>query len=263
VPGALDSKEDQQMPVDLQGRVAVVTGTGAIGGAVVAALAGSGADVAVWDRSASALAEVADTAASLHEVDVRDEQDVARVAALTVENHGGVDILVNSAAVATFAPVETMDLAMWRETIDVNLTGVFLVCRALIAPMAARGGGSIINFASIGGLRGEPEYSHYCASKFGVIGFSQSLAREVGDRGIRVNAVAPGAIASPMNTVTMERDARRLGTSVESIEERIVQRVSLRRIGAPADVARVVLFLASDLSGYVSGETVSITGGVF
>jgi NAD(P)-dependent dehydrogenase (short-subunit alcohol dehydrogenase family) len=251
------------MGIDLEGKVAVVTGTGAIGRSVAAGLAEAGATVAVWDRSAEALAGVADTVASVTEIDVRDADAIGRVADLTVQKHGGIDILVNSAAIATFAPVERMDVATWRETIDVNLTGVFLCCRAVIAPMAARGGGSIVNFASIGGLRGEPEYSHYCASKFGVIGFTQSLAREVGDRGIRVNAVAPGAIASPMNTVTMDRDARRMGVPLATIEERIVQRVSLRRLGVPDEVARVVLFLTSELADYVSGETISITGGVF
>jgi NAD(P)-dependent dehydrogenase (short-subunit alcohol dehydrogenase family) len=140
---------------------------------------------------------------------------------------------------------------------------VFLVCRSLLGALRVNGGGSIVNISSVGGLRGEPEFAAYCSSKFAVMGFTQSLAREVGEFGIRVNAVCPGAVASQMNTETMARDARRLGVSVDDIEAKIIARTSLRRLVDPTDIANAVVFLTSDLASCVTAESVSVTGGVF
>jgi NAD(P)-dependent dehydrogenase (short-subunit alcohol dehydrogenase family) len=257
-----DTDRRGRLGVDLTGKVAAVTGTGAIGAAIITRLAGAGAAVTAWDRSADALAGVRDAKAT-RVVDVTSAESLAAAAAATVAAFGGIDILVTTAAVATFAPVAEMSPDLWRETIEINLTGAFLSCQAVLGSMIARGGGSIVNISSIGGQRGEPRFAHYCASKFGVIGLSQSLAREVGESGIRVNCVAPGAIDSPMNTDTLLRDAGQLGVSLAEVEEMVRRKVSLRRIGATDDVADAELFLASDLAGYVTGETVSVNGGVF
>lgn len=247
----------------LEGRSAVVTGGGDIGMVIARRLAEHGARTEVWDVSETALAAAAAAGLGDRAVDVSDRGQVEEAAARTWDEHGPVTALVNTAAVARFGSVAEIDPAEWQETIDVNLTGVFWVCRAFAPLMAAAGGGSIVNISSIGGLRGEPDFSGYCASKFGVIGLTQSLAREVGPAGVRVNAVCPGAVASEMNTATMARDARLHGASVAEIEDRIVARTALRKLVQPGEVADAVAFLASDMASGITAESLSVTGGVF
>jgi NAD(P)-dependent dehydrogenase (short-subunit alcohol dehydrogenase family) len=249
----------------LDGRTAVVTGAGDIGAVVARELRAHGARLVVWDRSAEALArleaEVGDRVTT-RVMDVTSAESVAAAAAETATVAGAPDVLVNTAAIATFAPVAEMPVEAWRHTIEVNLTGVFMTCRFLVPHMIGRRQGSIVNISSIGGLRGEPEFSHYCASKFGVIGFSQSLAQEVGEHGIRVNCVCPGAVESAMNTDTMARDARRLRVPIEEIQDRIVAKTALRRLATPRDVANAVVFFASDLSSFITGAALTVAGGI-
>ena len=246
----------------LEGRRAVVTGAGDIGSVVARRLHDHGASVEVWDASAAALAGVAADGLVVRQLDVTDRSAV-RAAAEDAVSEAPVNVLANTAAVARFGSVAELDPDHWQETIDVNLTGVYLCCRAFVGLMAAAGGGSIVNISSIGGLRGEPDFASYCASKFGVIGLTQSLAREVGSFGIRVNAVCPGAVESQMNTETMARDARRYGITVEDVEQRILARTALGRLVQPSDVADAVVFLGSDLSSCITAESLSVTGGVF
>ena len=253
------------MTMLLADQVAVVTGAGDIGSVVAATLRDHGAKVTVWDRSPEALTQVT----SLHPdikvdvVDVVDETAAATGAQRIIDEMDQIDILVNTAAVATFAPLAEMTRADWQTTIDVNLTGVFSCCQAVVPHLTARGSGSIVNISSIGGLRGEPEFSHYCASKFGVIGLSESLAREVGPSGVRVNCVCPGAVESTMNTDTMARDARRLDTTVDDIQKRIEDKTALRRLVQPVDVANAVVFLSSNLASSITGVAIPVTGGIF
>lgn len=247
----------------LSGRRTVVTGAGDIGSAIVSTLTAHGAQVEVWDNSPDALARVAADRVTTRTVDLTDADAVRRAADDAADALGGVDSLVTSAAIARFGMAEDMDLDDWDDTISVNLRGVFLACRSLIPALRANGTGSIVNISSIGGLRGEPEYAAYCSSKFAVIGLTQSLAREVGEFGIRVNAVCPGAVSSEMNTATMARDARRLGVSLDDIEAKIIARTSLRRLVAPTDIADAVVFLISDLASCITAESISVTGGVF
>ena len=239
-----------------------MTGAGDIGRVVAQRLSDHGASVEVWDASTDALSEVESDQIEARRVDVTD-RDAVRAAAEDATRGAAVDTLVNTAAVARFGSVEDLDPDQWQETLDVNLTGVYLCCRAFVGPMAAAGGGSIVNISSVGGLRGEPDFAGYCASKFGVIGLTQSLAREVGPHGIRVNAVCPGAVESQMNTETMARDARRYGVSVEDVEQRILARTALGRLVQPGDVADAVVFLASDLSSCITAESLAVTGGIF
>ena len=246
----------------LHGRRAVVTGAGDIGSVVARRLHDHGASVEVWDASAAALSGVESDHIAVRRVDVTDRAAV-QAAAEGSTHQAPVDALVNTAAIARFGSVADLDPDQWQETIDVNLTGVYLCCRAFVGPMAASGGGSIINISSIGGLRGEPDFASYCASKFGVIGLTQSLAREVGSAGIRVNAVCPGAVESQMNTDTMARDARRYGITVEDVEQKILARTALGRLVQPSDIGDAVVFLASDLSLCITAESLAVTGGVF
>ena len=246
----------------LEGRSAVVTGAGDIGGVVAQRLHDHGASVEVWDASAAALSRVEADGIGVRQVDVTD-RDAVTSAAEDAVAVGPVNVLANTAAVARFGSVADLDPDQWQETLDVNLTGVYLCCRAFVALMAATGGGSIVNISSIGGLKGEPDFASYCASKFGVIGLTQSLAREVGPFNIRVNAVCPGAVESQMNTDTMARDARRYGITLEDVEERILTRTALGRLVQPGDVADAVVFLASDLSSCITAESLAVTGGIF
>ena len=246
----------------LEGRSAVVTGAGDIGGVVAQRLHDHGASVEVWDASAAALSRVEADGIGVRQVDVTD-RDAVTAAAEAAVAVGPVNVLANTAAVARFGSVADLDPDHWQETLDVNLTGVYLCCRAFVALMAATGGGSIVNISSIGGLKGEPDFASYCASKFGVIGLTQSLAREVGPFNIRVNAVCPGAVESQMNTDTMARDARRYGITLEDVEERILSRTALGRLVQPGDVADAVVFLASDLSSCITAESLAVTGGIF
>ncbi len=246
----------------LEGRSAVVTGAGDIGGVVAQRLHDHGASVEVWDASAAALSRVEADGIGVRQVDVTD-RDAVTAAAEDAVAVGPVNVLANTAAVARFGSVADLDPDHWQETLDVNLTGVYLCCRAFVALMAATGGGSIVNISSIGGLKGEPDFASYCASKFGVIGLTQSLAREVGPFNIRVNAVCPGAVESQMNTDTMARDARRYGITLEDVEQRILSRTALGRLVQPGDVADAVVFLASDLSSCITAESLAVTGGIF
>jgi NAD(P)-dependent dehydrogenase (short-subunit alcohol dehydrogenase family) len=246
----------------LEGRSAVVTGAGDIGSVVAQRLHDHGATVEVWDASTEALARVEAAGIGVREMDVTDREAVM-AAAEDAAAVGPVNVLANTAAVARFGSVADLDPDQWQETLDVNLTGVYLCCRAFVGPMAAAGGGSIVNISSVGGLKGEPDFASYCASKFGVIGLTQSLAREVGPFNIRVNAVCPGAVESQMNTDTMARDARRYGITLEDVEQRILSRTALGRLVQPGDVADAVVFLASDLSSCITAESLAVTGGIF
>ncbi len=246
----------------LRGRRAVVTGAGDIGSVVAQRLHEHGAAVEVWDSSQASLARVEAGGMDVRLVDVTD-RDAVEAAAEDAAAAAPVNVLANTAAVARFGSLAELDPDDWQETLDVNLTGVYFCCRAFATLMAAGGGGSIVNISSIGGLRGEADFAAYCASKFGVIGLTQSLAREVGASGIRVNTVCPGAVESQMNTDTMARDARRYGTTVEDVERRILTRTALGRLVQPADVADAVVFLASDLSSCITGESLAVTGGIF
>ena len=246
----------------LEGRRAVVTGAGDIGRVVAQRVHDHGASVEVWDSSPASLRSVEASGMDVRLVDVTDRGAV-EAAAEDAFAVAPVTVLANTAAVARFGSVAELDPDDWQETLDVNLTGVYFCCRAFTGLMAARSGGSIINISSIGGLRGEPDFASYCASKFGVIGLTQSLAREVGSFGIRVNAVCPGAVESQMNTETMARDARRTGMALEDVEQQILARTALGRLVQPGDVADAVVFLASDLSSCITGESLAVTGGIF
>ena len=245
----------------LSDRVAVVTGSGAIGTAVADALKRHGARVTVWDISERALQDMSE---QLHKrvVDVTSEEQLAAATDALIDAEGRIDVMVNTAAIFNHAPVQEMPTETWQQMMEVNLNGVFGCCRAVVPHMVNNGSGSIINISSVGGLRGSAGIAHYCASKFGVIGLSESLALEVGPYGVRVNCICPGAVDSAMNTATLDAVARRVGTSYESVERSIVERTALRRLVQPEDVASAAVFLASDLASGVTAVALPVTGGL-
>ena len=252
----------------LAGKKIVETSAGSIGTVIVRELLRQGADVEVWDRDPGALDRLRDAVVidgrrpTTRAVDVTSEDSVNAAAAGAISHFGQVDALVCTAAILDFAPVATMPLEQWRRTIDVNLTGVFLCNRAFVPHMTGRKQGSIINISSVGGLRGHPEIAHYCASKAGVNSLSESLAREVGEHGVRVNAVCPGWVDARMGDAVVDWYSQSWDIPREELLERVRADTALKRFALPADVANMVVFLASDLSAFVTGEALEVSGGL-
>jgi NAD(P)-dependent dehydrogenase (short-subunit alcohol dehydrogenase family) len=241
--------------VDLKGKRALVTGgSRGIGRAAVLALAGAGASVAAGysrdsEDSRSLEAELEAFGNDSHTVraDVSDEASAVAMVDGVIERFGRLDIVVNNAGVVSHRLIEDLDLAEWRRIIDTNLTSIFLVVQRALPSMEA--GGSIINITSAVGLKGMVARTHYTASKAGVIGFTRSLAKEVGPKGIRANAIAPGIIETDQTS----------GLTAEG-RARYQNMIGLGRLGRPDEIAGAVLFLASDLSSYVNGETLTVDG---
>ncbi|WP_250562623.1 SDR family NAD(P)-dependent oxidoreductase [Sphaerisporangium fuscum] len=242
--------------LDLSGKNALVTGgTRGIGRAVVRALAQAGANVTTCYRSDEEAA--ADLARELKEIggdhavvraDVSRPEDVDDLVAACRARQGGLDVLVNNAGVIGHQPLERMSLDEWHRVVTNDLTGVYLVLRGTLDLLGD--GASVVTVGSAAALRGLPGRAHYTAAKSGLIGLSRTLAKELGPRGIRVNVVAPGVIDTDDPPGQVSEQQRRL-TSV----------IALGRLGRPEEVAGVVLFLASDLARYVTGETVTVDGG--
>lgn len=245
---------------DLSGRVCVVTGGGrGIGKSIAAALAAHGATVVISGRTQATLdaaaQEIAQAGGKVDAIaaDVASEDDVARLARIVEERHGGAQVLVNNAGVnAIYKKAEDTTLAEWNEIIATNLTGVFLTCREFGRAMLAAGSGSIVTISSIGGRVGLAKTAPYCASKGGVELLTRSLAIDWAPKGVRVNTVAPAYVETDLTA----------GLSAHPVlGERIVQRTPMRRFGRPDEISGAVVYLASDASLYVTGQTIGVDGG--
>lgn len=267
----------------LQGRVALVTGAGGelgLGRAIALKFAREGADVAVADLNDNTTHDWRGLPAVVDEIEamgrnalsvtgtVADAAQVGQMASATLDRFGQIDILVNNAA-APAGPDRVPVVDLDEETFDlvqsVNVKGTFLMSRAVARHMLERGGsGRIINMSSLSGRRGKPRYAAYCTSKFAIIGFTQSLAGELGPHGITVNAICPALIDNHRVT-DMASGLRPDGVSVEEYREQIIKHVSstnpLGRVGTPEDVATTAAWLASDDAGYVTGQAINVTGG--
>ncbi len=247
----------------LDGKVAVVTGAGA-GEAIARLYAEEGCQVVVADRQRNAAERVAEDIGGLAGVtDVADEAQVAALFKSCDEAHGRLDILVNNAGVpGPTVSVEDEDMAAWDETMAVNVRGVVL-CIKHAVPLMKRRGGAIVNLSSGSGLKGGPLRNAYCASKFAVIGITESVAHEVGDHGIRCNAICPGAVAGTglMDVIVGDR-ARAEGRSPDEVfEKSFVQSSALRKRIETRHIADVALFLASEAAGAITGEHLKVNAG--
>jgi 3-oxoacyl-[acyl-carrier protein] reductase len=242
----------------LEGKVAAVTGAGrGIGKAIALRLAGEGASVAACGRTlANVEATVSDISggggkATAYAVDVANGAQVTGVCEKILKDFGRVDVLVNNAGVTRDNLLLRMTEEEWDTVLDTNLKGAFNFTKALSRAMLKQRSGRIINITSIIGLTGNAGQSNYAASKAGLIGFTKSVARELASRGITANAVAPGFIETDM-TAALGVQAR----------ESLTAHVALGRLGTVEDVANVVLFLASDLASYITGQVITVDGGL-
>lgn len=243
--------------MQFKGKTAVITGSSrGLGRAIAEKLGKLGANVVLTGTSDTVLK----TASELEEMgikvaavvgDVRNADDVKAMMAKAVESFGGVDILVNNAGITKDKPMAMMSEDDWDTVLDINLKGCFLCTKAAAKLMIKKRYGRIINVSSVAGAYGNPGQANYSASKGGMLGLTKTAAKELAPRGITCNAVTPGLIESDMTEILPE-----------DLKRKYLEKIALGRFGTPEDVANVVVFLASDEAGYVTGQVIDIDGGL-
>ena len=246
--------------IRFDGRKVLITGgSRGIGRAAALLFAEAGADVAIsYARNQTAAAEVLKGVerfgrrALAYKAEMSSRAEIDGMVADILEKWGGVDCLVNNAGIWTYLEMGRMDEAVYRETVAVNIDGVFFATNAVVPAMKERGGGSIVMVTSTAGVRGEAFHSHYAASKGALHALTKSLAVELAPWGIRVNAVAPGWVDTDMSAPSF---------SEPGFKEKVRQTIPLRRIPPAEDIAGPILFLASDLARHVTGEILDVNGG--
>lgn len=243
----------------LNGKTAVVTGGyRGIGKAIALKLASMGANVVINDIGD--VDSAADTVNELKALGVKAEAVSANVAveeevngmiAKVIEKFGHIDILVNNAGITRDGLLMKMKESDWQSVLDVNLKGVFLCTKAVVRPMMQQKSGSIVNITSVVGITGNAGQANYSASKAGVIGFTKSIAKEIGSKGVRVNAVAPGFINTKMTE-----------SLPEEVKKQYMANIPLKKYGEPEDIAEVVAFLCEDRARYMTGQVLKVDGGM-
>ncbi|MDH4113998.1 MAG: 3-oxoacyl-ACP reductase FabG [Burkholderiaceae bacterium] len=241
----------------LEGKVAIVTGGAqGIGFATVRKFLDEGAKVALCDVRGEAVDQAiatlgADRAVSGHVVDVTRRDQIDAMVTTVKQRHGRIDVLVNNAGITLDARLQKMREDQFDKVIAVNLKGTYNCAQAVVDTMVEQGAGVILNASSVVGIYGNFGQTNYAASKFGVIGFVKTWARELGPKGVRCNAVAPGFVATTI-----------LDTIPQKVLEQMTERVPLRRLGTPEDIANVYAFLASDEASYINGAVIEVAGGL-
>jgi 3-oxoacyl-[acyl-carrier protein] reductase len=245
--------------LELAGKVALVTGAAqGIGKTVALLLARHGADIAVSDVNLEKVEETAREVQALgrRSVAIRSDvshlDDVERMVQTILEQMGKIDILVNNAGIARDKLILRMTEEDWETVLDVNLKGTFHCIKAVVRHMSKQRSGKIVNIASVSGEMGNVGQANYSASKAGVIGLTKTIAREFAQRGINVNAIAPGYIQTPMTEALPEK-----------AKEELKKMIPMERLGQPEDVAQAVLFLVSEASSYITGQVLNVNGGIY
>ena len=244
---------------DFKGQKVAITGaTRGIGYALAEAFAGAGADIAICGTHEDV---VQDTVKKLQvfgtkvfgqRVDISCEADCNSFIENTVKELGGLDVLVNNAGITKDGLVVRMNTADWNSVINVNLTGTFLMSKAALKVMFKKRSGNIVNISSVIGQMGNAGQANYAASKAGIIGLTKSLAKEFGSRGVRVNAVAPGFVRTAMTDALSEE-----------MKEKAFESIALKRFAEPQDIAKAVMFLASQDAAYITGHVLAVNGGLY
>jgi meso-butanediol dehydrogenase / (S,S)-butanediol dehydrogenase / diacetyl reductase len=252
--------------MDLKGKVALITGGGTgIGAAIAKRFVAEGAKVCITGRRKQMLDEVALNlpAGSVFSYpgDVTKLEDAQKMVDLTLHFNGRIDILVNNAGVDPPGTIADIDVELWKKVIDINLTGHFMMMKAVIPHMQRAGGGSIINIASLAGLRCIPAMPAYCSSKAGLIMLTQQAALDYGAAKIRVNAVCPGAMRTHMLENSMKGLAATLKTDIDGALSHMTQYSPLKRVGLPEEMTGICVYLASNESSFMTGAVLTIDGG--
>lgn len=255
----------------LQGRKGFITGAGTgIGRAIALELVREGVDLCITDLDgttaervcAEARAVRSDAVVVTDTLDVRDADATAHAVERAASRLGGLDLAVNNAGVSSMRRVVDLSEQDWDFNMDINAKGVFLSCQAEVREFTRHNTrGAIVNTASMAGKKAAPLLAHYSASKFAVIGFTQALALEVAEQGIRVNAVCPGYVRTSMQEREIGWEANLRGITPDEVIADYVRAIPLGRLEEPEDVARVVVFLLSDRAGYMTGQAINVTGG--
>lgn len=252
---------------ELSGRLAFVTGAATgIGRAIAAALTRQGVRVAIGDINLGAAEDAAAAiggGAVAVEVDVRRRASVEASFARVLELLGGCDLLVANAGVSTMQAALEITDEEWDFNFDVNIRGVFLTNQIVARHFVTTGEGCIVNTASLAAKVGAPLLAHYSASKFAVLGWTQALARELAPKGIRVNAVCPGFVATGMQSREVQWEATLRGVTPQRVIDDYIAQTPLGRLEQPEDVADVVVFLCSEQARFMTGQGVNVTGGVY
>ena len=232
--------------------VLVTGGSRGIGKAIVEAFSAAGYSVAFTYRNSTEAAEELErrTGALAIKADSESDEDIARAVRIAEEKNGGVDILVNNAAVSSVSLITDVTLEEWNRVMNTSVTGAFLFSKCVLPGMIRKKWGRIINISSMWGIVGASCEVHYSTAKAALIGFTKALAKEVGPSGITVNAVAPGVVRTDMNSAFSDEDMAAL-----------CDETPVGRIAEPSEIARVVVFLASDDSGFITGDVMNVSGG--
>ena len=256
--------------MDFQGKVAIVTGAASgIGKSISELFVSKGMKVVLTDYNKINLEKTADEIKKKYEknilsfkMDVRKYNEIENVVDSTLDKFLKIDILINVAGAISLKKVVDMSEEEWDKIVDTNLKGIFLCSKAVSKILIKQNnGGKIVNIASLNGKEGEALTAHYCASKHGVIGFTRSLALELAPHKINVNAVCPGYVNTPMQESLIVPEAKLKGTTPEEIRKFYAKKIPLGRLEEPEDVAKVVLFLVSSDTDYMTGQSINISGG--
>jgi NAD(P)-dependent dehydrogenase (short-subunit alcohol dehydrogenase family) len=246
-------------------RVIITAGGSGIGRAIADLLIENGAKVHICDIVDDFLDKFAKDhpKAGVTKSDVSNESDVARLFSDASITLGGLDAMINNAGIAgPTKPVEDISLDEWKSCLDIGLTGQFLCTRLAVPLLKANGGGTIVNMSSVAGKHGFPGRSPYSAVKYGVIGITETWARELGPANIRVNAIQPGVVEGARIDAVIAARAKLYGKSVSEVEKGLLEHVSLRRMVTGQDIAETTMFLMSDAAKNISGQTIAVDGNV-
>jgi meso-butanediol dehydrogenase / (S,S)-butanediol dehydrogenase / diacetyl reductase len=251
------------MSMRLKGRIALITGGGTgIGAAMARRFAAAGARVVVTGRRLEPLQHIAEQIGGLAlAVDVRDSGAMGSAVRQTVDQWGGLDIVVANAGIITEGDVLTLQDDAWQTTLDINLTGVTRTLRAALPALAKSTKAAILVISSVAGLMGVPQGAAYSATKAAVIGLTKSMAVDYGPRGIRVNALCPGWVHTPMSDDEMAALAEEKGITVEAAVDAVTRHLPLKRMAAPEEIAACAEFLVSDDASFVTGAVLVADGG--